>query len=53
VVPIVSVATPDDGVVNPAACLLPGLQVVYVRGTHVGLALNAEVYRVLARELAA
>lgn len=51
-VPIVSVVTLEDGVVNPAACLLPGAEVVYVRGTHVGLAVNVEVYRVLARELA-
>lgn len=51
-VPIVSVVTLEDGVVNPPACLLPGAKVVYVRGTHVGLAVNVEVYRVLAQELA-
>lgn len=52
VVPVTCVVTPDDGVVSPAACVVPGARVVEVRGTHIGLAWNPQVYRVLAQELA-
>ncbi len=52
VVPLTCVVTADDGVVAPAACSLPGARTIQVRGTHIGLAWNAQVYRVLARELA-
>jgi triacylglycerol lipase len=51
-VPIVSVITREDGVVNPDACLLPGADVMYVRGTHIGLAWNRHVYRILSGKLA-
>ncbi len=51
-VPLICVVTPDDGVVSPASCSLPGARVIKVRGTHLGLAANARVYRVLAEELA-
>lgn len=51
-VPLTCVVTPDDGVVSPVACVVPGAEVRHVRGTHVGLAWNPQVYRVLAEELA-
>ena len=51
-VPFVSVVTADDGVVRPRACRVPWAEVREVHGTHIGLAFNAEVYRVLADELA-
>ena len=51
-VPLTCVVTPDDGVVSPAACSLPGARTIQVRGTHIALAWNAQVYRVLAEELA-
>ena len=51
-VPLICVVTPDDGVVLPASCSLPGARTIRVRGTHIGLAWNPQVYRVLAEELA-
>ena len=48
----VSVVTADDGVVQPRACRVPWAEVREVRGTHIGLAFNPEVYRVLADVLA-
>lgn len=51
-VPLTCVVTEDDGVVSPAACVVPGARVRHVRGTHIGLAWNPQVYRVLAEELA-
>ncbi len=51
-VPLTCVVTPDDGVVAPAACSLPGARTIQVRGTHIALAWNTQVYRLLAEELA-
>ena len=51
-VPVTCVVTPDDGVVSPAACVLPGADVYQVRGTHIGLAFNKDVYRILGDVLA-
>lgn len=51
-VPLTCVLTPDDGIVAPSACSLPGARTIQVRGGHIALAWNAQVYRVLAQELA-
>ncbi len=52
-VPTTSIYSRSDGVVNWKACLRPDLNAVEVRGSHVGLALNPEVYRILAHLLPA
>ncbi|RNI19472.1 lipase family alpha/beta hydrolase [Flexivirga caeni] len=51
-VPLTCVASEDDGIVRPQSCVLPGAKVRWVRGSHLGLATNAQVYRILADELA-
>lgn len=51
-VPLTCIVTPDDGVVTPAACIVPDATVLRVRGTHVGLAWNPQVYRILGEVLA-
>lgn len=50
-VPLTCIVTPDDGVVTPSACMVPGATIVQVRGTHVGLAWNPQVYRILGEVL--
>lgn len=45
------VVTPDDGIVSPRACTVPDARVATVRGTHVGLVVNPQVYRILGDEL--
>ncbi len=52
-VPTTSIYSRSDGVVNWKACLRPDLNGVEVHGSHVGLALNPEVYRILAHLLPA
>ncbi len=52
-VPLTCIVTDDDGVVAPRSCTLPKARTLRVRGTHVGLIVNAEVYRILGAELAA
>ena len=52
-VPITSIYSRSDGVVNWRACLRPDVNGIEVHGSHVGLALNPEVYRVLAHLLPA
>ena len=52
-VPITSIYSRSDGVVNWKACLRPDLNGIEVKGSHVGLALNPEVYRILAHLLPA
>jgi pimeloyl-ACP methyl ester carboxylesterase len=47
-VPITSIYSRSDGVVNWKACLRPDLNAIEVKGSHVGLAINPEVYRILA-----
>jgi pimeloyl-ACP methyl ester carboxylesterase len=48
-VPVTSIYTRSDGVVNWKACVdAPGITCHEVRGSHIGLALNREVYRALA-----
>jgi pimeloyl-ACP methyl ester carboxylesterase len=54
-VPVTSILTPDDGIVPPAAADIgtgPSWETVRVGGTHVGLAWNAAVLRVIADRLA-
>jgi len=51
-IPLTCVVTQDDGVAAPRSCTLPGARIRQVRGTHIGLAWNPQVYRVLAEELA-
>jgi pimeloyl-ACP methyl ester carboxylesterase len=50
-VPTTSIYTRSDGVVNWRACVRPDVTCVEVDGCHIGLAVNREVYRVLARLL--
>ena len=52
-VPTTSIYSRSDGVVSWRACLRPDLNGIEVRGSHVGLALNPEVYRILAQLLPA
>jgi pimeloyl-ACP methyl ester carboxylesterase len=50
-VPVTSIYTRSDGVVNWKACLRDDVQQLEVSGSHGGLGVNAEVYRHLARLL--
>ena len=50
-VPVTSLYTRSDGVVNWKACLRPDVKAIEVRGSHGGLGVNAEVYHHLARLL--
>jgi len=52
-VPVTSIYTRTDGIVNWTACLRPDVQTVEVTGSHVGLGVNPEVYAILARLLPA
>lgn len=52
-VPTTSIYSRSDGVVNWQACLRPDINAIEVRGSHIGLALNPEVYRILAHLLPA
>ncbi|TME53040.1 MAG: alpha/beta hydrolase, partial [Chloroflexi bacterium] len=47
-VPTTSIYSRSDGVVNWRACLRSDVNAIEVKGSHVGLALNPEVYRILA-----
>lgn len=51
-IPLTSVYSKEDGVVRWRACLVPYARCVEVTGSHVGLAFNRKVYRVLADTLA-
>jgi triacylglycerol lipase len=50
-VPVTSIYSRTDGVVSWEACVRPDLSSAEVRGSHVGLAVNPDVYRLLARLL--
>jgi len=50
-VPLTSIYTRSDGVVNWNACLRDDVKTIEVQGSHGGLGVNAEVYRHLARLL--
>jgi pimeloyl-ACP methyl ester carboxylesterase len=52
-VPTSSIYSRSDGVVNWRACLRSDINAIEVKGSHVGLALNPEVYRILAHLLPA
>ena len=52
-VPTSSIYSRSDGVVNWKACLRADINSIEVHGSHVGLALNPEVYRILAHLLPA
>jgi len=52
-VPTTSIYSRSDGVVNWKACLRGDINAIEVKGSHVGLALNPEVYRILAHLLPA
>src|SRR5437868_6144251 len=52
-VPTTSIYSRSDGVVNWKACLRTDINAIEVHGSHVGLALNPEVYRILAHLLPA
>jgi hypothetical protein len=52
-VPTTSIYSRSDGVVNWKACLRSDINAIEVKGSHVGLALNPEVYRILAHLLPA
>jgi pimeloyl-ACP methyl ester carboxylesterase len=53
VVPLTSIYTPDDGIVRPSACRPADAECIAVRGSHLGLGVNADVYRHLGLLLAA
>jgi triacylglycerol lipase len=50
-VPVVSIYSRSDGIVHWEACVRPDVTSVEVRGSHVGLAVNAEVYSLLGHLL--
>jgi pimeloyl-ACP methyl ester carboxylesterase len=52
VVPVTSIYTRTDDVVNFRSCLRPDIPAIPVWGTHNGLVVNPEVYRLLGRLLA-
>ena len=52
-VPLTSIYSREDGVVWWEACVVPYARNVEVTGSHVGLAFNRKVYRVIADVLAA
>jgi pimeloyl-ACP methyl ester carboxylesterase len=51
--PLVSIYSRSDGIVHWEACLREDVMCLEVSGSHVGLGVNLEVYRLLARLLAA
>jgi triacylglycerol lipase len=51
-VPLTSIYSRGDGVVWWEACIVPYARNVEVAGSHVGLAFNAQAYRVIAEALA-
>jgi pimeloyl-ACP methyl ester carboxylesterase len=52
-VPMTSIYSRSDGVVHWKACLRSDINSIEVKGSHVGLALNPEVYRILSHLLPA
>jgi pimeloyl-ACP methyl ester carboxylesterase len=52
IVPTTSIYTPSDDVVNYRACLRPDIPAIPVWGTHNGLVVNPEVFRLLGRLMA-
>jgi triacylglycerol lipase len=52
-IPLTSIYTREDGVVWWEACVVPYAENVEVTGSHIGLAFNRKVYKILAHTLAA
>ena len=52
-VPMTSIYSRSDWIVNWKACLRSDVNAIEVRGSHVGLSLNPEVYRILGHLLPA
>ena len=52
-VPVTSIYSRTDGVISWKACVRPDLDSVEVPGSHVGFAVNPDVYRLLGRLLPA
>jgi triacylglycerol lipase len=50
-VELTSIYPVEDGIVRPAACMVPDAHCIAVRGSHLGLVVNAEVYEHLGRIL--
>ncbi len=50
-VPITSIYTPSDDVVNFRSCIRPDIPSIAVWGSHNGLVINPEVYRLVGRLL--
>jgi hypothetical protein len=50
-VPTTSIYSRSDGIVHWEACLRDDVRAIEVHGSHVGLALNPEVYSIVARLL--
>jgi triacylglycerol lipase len=50
-VPVTSLYSRTDGIVHWEACLRPDVETIEVGGSHVGMGVNARVYRELARLL--
>jgi hypothetical protein len=50
-VPLTSIYTRSDGIVHWEACLRGDAECIEVRGSHMGLGVNADVYQLLARRL--
>ena len=49
--PVVAIWSGQDGIVRPSACRPEDAEALEVRGSHVGLGVNVEVYRHLAEVL--
>jgi pimeloyl-ACP methyl ester carboxylesterase len=52
VAPYRGIVSCDDRIVPPVSSILPHVPLQFVRGSHLGLVWNAEVYRLLAYSLA-
>ena len=52
-VPTTSIYSRSDGIVSWKACRRPDVNAIEVKGSHFGLAMNPEVYRILAHLLPA
>lgn len=52
-VPVTAIWSPNDGIVTPRACRGSGAEEVRVTSTHIGMGLDPDVWKVVARRLAA
>jgi alpha-beta hydrolase superfamily lysophospholipase len=54
-VPVTSIWSPNDGIVNPLACIddvTPGAENIRVTGTHIGMGIDPDVWSLIAHRLA-